>query len=235
MKAIGKLLLLVGMAGLLLACEQISFNKREWSGVKRILLVSVQVTNQSLDEEETVKYPNLQFIGEDLRTNILAQWETRMAGRLALVPVTKLDGVRLLMDDRFIFMKGNVDPSVGDRGFGELCRAHDCQAYAVVEGGISAWGQGFDGKLQILKPGGTVIWKHQFHAVSTYIIKDEASPYLSDFDQILDTLERQRSHRTELLTVAGDLGRSTADRWHKVHEDVFGKPQPPKVTPATNR
>lgn len=224
--------LAMGVFLLLSACDEVTFKKKEMLGVKRVLLVSMKVTNNSLDEDETVKYPNLNFLGEDLRTNLASEWNNRFGDRLTMVLVTNAVAVPLLADDRFFYVRGNVDTAaLGAKGLTDLCQVYRCQAYALLEGGVSAWGQELSGRFQVVKPGGEVAWTHRFRAVSPYIIKDEASPYLSDFDQILDTLERQRSHRGELLNVAADLGRSAATRWYKAWEGVFGKPggPPPKA------
>jgi hypothetical protein len=239
------LLGLVVLALALTACDQANFGKN-LPRVKSVLIVSMRLSNGSLDDDELVKYPSLNFIGDSFRSNFIAEWNDKFGDRLVLRSPTN-------DDEKLFFPKPGVGasrsastasvPALGEAiwmrdnldrrrypTMDVLLDRYGCDAWATLEGDISMWRQTLKGTAKVYDRGGNLVWKQTYKAVSTYIIKDEASPYLSDFDQILDTLEKQRSHRGEILQVAGELGRQVVREMHRAWDKTMKKI--PKTSPG---
>ncbi|MBN8218855.1 MAG: hypothetical protein J0L75_19610 [Spirochaetes bacterium] len=238
------LLLAIPAALVLAGCDQATFGKG-LPKVKSVLIVSMRLQNGSLQDEEPVKYPSIHFIGDAFRTNFISEWNEKFGDRLALRSPTNDDekllfprpavgaaestrnasGEARVPAEEPIWMRDNLDrrryPTMD-----VLLDRYGCDAWATLEGEVSLWRQTLKGTAKVYDRGGNLVWKQSFKAVSTYIIKDDASPYLSDFDQILDTLEKQRSHKGEILQVAGELGRQAVREMHKAYERVVKRPLP---------
>lgn len=222
----------------LTSCEYWELKKGA-AQVKQIALLSVRLNNASAASEDATHYPNINFVGEAFRSNLIAEWSSQVP-QVRLFVVTNLSpagfgsGLRskLLLDEDSLFLRYNYDVrKFSSNEKARLAESLGADGYAILEGEASVWGQGLSGTLKVYDKSNHLVWKQGLKAVSTYIIKDENSPYISDYDELLNTLEKQRSHKTEILEVFSELGRNTAKSMaerFKGYLKLFEKPAPPK-------
>ncbi len=225
------------------ACDTSDFHQNVRQ-VKQVALLGVEINNASEGKEDSTRYPNINFVGETFRSNLIAEFNAQ-SPRVRLFLVTNLNPPgfgqslrgKLLLDENKLFLRDNYQIarfSSNERT--RLTEALKADAYAVLEGEASVWGQSLNAKLKVYDLSNRLIWNQSMKVVSTYIIKDENSPYISDYDELLNTLEKQRSHKTEILEVFAELGRNTAKSMNdrlNAFVRFFEKPVPKKIPPKT--
>lgn len=222
----------------LVSCEYWELKKNA-VGVKQIALLSVRLNNASTASDDSTHYPNINFVGESFRSNLIAEW-TSQVPQVRLFLVTNLNPAgfgsslrsKLLLNEDNLFLRHNYDiRKFSSNEKARLAEALGADGYAVLEGEVSVWGQDLEGTLKVYDKSNQLVWNQGLKVVSTYIIKDENSPYISDYDELLNTLEKQRSHKTEILEVFSELGRNTAKSMaerFKGYLKLFEKPAPSK-------
>jgi hypothetical protein len=191
------------------SCDEASFSKEALS-IHKVLLASVKINNSSLDKTAEVQYPNFNFVGESFRSNLIAELSERTGGELSLVLPTESQEKILIRED-LLFLKNNLNlKQYSSNELLALVKRYNADAYATLTGEANVWGQSLEAELKVFLPNGKLVWRQKLKAVSAYIIKDNESPYLSDYDEILDILERQKSHKGEITLIFEELGRNVA-------------------------
>ncbi len=209
------------------SCDEATLDKESLS-IRKVLLASIKINQRSLNPEEEVQYPNFNFVGEAFRSNLIAEFNESTGGKPQVVlPLST--GEKYLIKENLLYFRNNLNlKAYSSNDMFSLVKRYDADAYATLTGEASVWGQSLEAELNVYLPNGKRVWRQKFKVISPYIIKDNESPYLSDYDEILDIIERQKSHKGEITLIFEEIGRNTAkalDKQLSTYRKLFPSPK----------
>ncbi len=217
-----KFLFLLLFSFMLVACQTFVV-KKEIKGVKNIVFFSFEMNHEDFKKEANVNYPNISFIAHSFCKKFVKEFNNNKFG------------VKLIFLNEQIFKKAGLDPSkkvslirdqvnfpwtFNEKNFSQyeikaLLKAASSQGYLILDLEASVWSQLMKGSLKIKSEKSRLVINKSVREQSTYIIQDENSPYVFDFDKLFDQLELKANHKKEIIKIYDEIAVNLANRIKK--------------------
>lgn len=213
--------------------------------VKRFFIASITLNSESIEGHKNyTKYANINFIGEPfiqaLYSNLnvsqkLPKLITISKTNIAIMQAISKNPKLYLIDTKNLYIPQNFDKKQLTREFIEtLLSSTQADAWATLDLTMSVWAQELVGTFTLYDKKGTPIWVEKIDVVSTYIIKDEKSPYFTEYDKIFDSIENRANHKSEILSIFTELGALVADNLTVSYNDYFNPKKTRHYSPRWN-
>lgn len=209
------------------SCKYVPKISKNISAYSTILVAEMQINNQSIDiRRDKTKYPLINFVGEKFRISFISNFN-RINTNIVLKLVSEISSPaekttgsnalplhsQILLDSQYIFLSNNLNTQQFSlSGMNTILEREKADAFAVCKFTTSIWEQNIQGIVYIYNKELQLIWQQSVQIVSTYIVKDEKSPYKIEYDEIFDTFSKDKSHMSEILVVYDELGKTLAER-----------------------
>jgi hypothetical protein len=210
----------------LTSCKLGIFNK-QIINVNKILLLTLEINNSCLTKEDQTKYPDIDFTGDIFLSSFISNYNTTDT-RIDFInsDTTAMEKVigdkqndiltKYLYKPELMYFPANFNAkNLLPEDKTRLTRENNADAYCIITLNASVWGQSLIGEITVYSTNHKKIWSQDVELISTYIIKDEKSPYITEYDKLFDQLQYGSSHRQEINTVFKELGRELSDQLHK--------------------
>ncbi|MFC1504669.1 hypothetical protein ACFL6D_04560 [Spirochaetota bacterium] len=201
------------------SCAHYKIHKESLGTVKKVGILTMKINKMCTGKVDKTKYIDIIFIGKYFRGAFIEKYNSLDAGLKFssfsnAVLLESNDSIQqgIIYDTGHIYFKDNLDnEKLSPDAIKALMSSHGYDAYAVFDLRASVWAQQAKGDVTIYNADGSIVWQQEIkEAVSTYIIKDPNSPYVSEYEILFDQLDEKPSHKSELIKMFNEVAENMA-------------------------
>ncbi len=186
--------------------------KKKLSNIEKLYLVSIKKNAVCDSKKDVVKFLDIGFVGETFLTSLMSNFhlnnEKVAMSQGRFVPGLTNYRKKVIYQPFWVYFKNNFDLKKLDDTSREKIRQQTGIDYEIeLNLNTSLWEQRVSGTYVIYFQS-KKIDSGAIEAISTYIIKDEDSPYVTKYDEELNDFQNPLDHRGEILKVYAELGES---------------------------
>ena len=199
-----------GALSLILLSIALGAPKKKLLGIEKLYLTSLKLNARCYDKKEFVKFPDIGFVSRDFLTSLLSNFH-RNNKKVELHQGLFLSNLsdyrkKIYYHPHWMYFENNFKLdrlTIEDRD--AIRKAAGTPYELVLDLKTSVWEQEIKGKY-IIYSNEEKLHSGSLSAVSTYIIKDKESPYVTDYDSEIDAFQNPLDHRGEITKVYSELG-----------------------------
>ncbi|HBE03679.1 MAG TPA: hypothetical protein DC049_14590 [Spirochaetia bacterium] len=199
---------------------------REIGSIGNICLFSVNINKTCMEKKrDKTKYINIGFAGRPFLLSLISNYN-RLDTNCTMQAVSLQPDQLLLKainsNTPFVFSSNNIwfpynldYNRMSSSEIKTMLNSLSGQAYAVLDLKISIWAQEARGQFSVFNADKKPIWTQRIKKISTYIIQDPQSPYITEYENYFNQAEKQISHKTEIIKMLGEIALETAKELKK--------------------
>lgn len=221
-----KIFLIIILSPVLIFAKGAFVDKSIIQVIDNAVLSSFSVNTACVSEDDMMKYENTQVYSEYLCTNFIRFFNnTNHYLNISLLKDSLSEEEYTSQkyftasNRRYAIARGAVDINrYTESEIISLVDKTEADAYIKIEADLKLWAQSITLKISAYNKKNALFWQDEVKAVSTYIIKDIASPYAGEFEVFGEggfDASQSRSHEDELYIMLSEAISNCASLAYK--------------------
>ena len=200
----------------LLCCPLFAKPKKKLANIEELYLVSIKMNAVCDNKKDVIRFLDIGFAGPAFLNSLLSNFhlnnEKVKMSQGQFISGFKNHRKKIIYDPYWIYFENNFDLEKLSDVNRRMIREQTSVDHEIkLELTTSLWEQRVSGTYTIYFQN-KKIDTGSINATSTYIIKDEDSPYVTKYDAKLNDFQNSLDHRGEILKLYSELGKEIGEQ-----------------------